>query len=218
MSQFQKNCDILQKYIPEGAVKVIAGWIIRDDFKLRITRARHTKLGDYRSPIDGGNHKISINYNLNKFSFLITLVHEIAHLHTFNKFGMRAAPHGQEWKSEYIRLMEGFLHPDIFPTDIMVALQSHLNAPTAASCSDLELQRVLKRHDVGALQKSLIFLEQLPDGSFFKNEGGKYFKKGNRVRTRFRCTDLSGKHIYLFHPLAEVQPVAENSIVREPEK
>lgn len=68
--QIQRNSEILKKYIPEFAVAQIAIWIIESDFKLKITKERSTKLGDYTSPRDGLNHTITINHNLNQYSFL----------------------------------------------------------------------------------------------------------------------------------------------------
>ena len=98
MEQLERNQEILKKYIPEKATLLIAHWIIDLDFKLKIKKERSTKLGDYRAPFNGSNHQITINYNLNKYSFLVTLVHEIAHLTTYNKYKHSVLPHGQEWK------------------------------------------------------------------------------------------------------------------------
>ena len=66
MTQFERNSAVLQKYIPEPAVPIIARWIIEYDFKLKIKRERNTKLGEYRSPFGDQNHTITITYNLNK--------------------------------------------------------------------------------------------------------------------------------------------------------
>ena len=41
------------------------------------------------------NHRISVNGNLNKYSFLITLIHELAHLLTFTQYKNRVDPHGR---------------------------------------------------------------------------------------------------------------------------
>jgi SprT protein len=65
--QIQRNSEILKKYIPEYAIPTIAVWIIEFDFKLKITKERSTKLGDYSSPRDGLNHTITINHNLNQY-------------------------------------------------------------------------------------------------------------------------------------------------------
>ena len=99
--QYQKNSEILRKYLPEQSVEQIAIWIVEFDFKLKIKKERSTRLGDYTSPRNGQNHLITINHNLNKYAFLITLVHEIAHLVTFNQHKDRVNPHGAEWKHNF---------------------------------------------------------------------------------------------------------------------
>jgi len=203
MSQFERNSAVLQKYIPEPAVPIIARWIIEYDFKLKIKRERNTKLGDYRSPSAGQNHTITINYNLNKYAFLITLVHEVAHLVTFTRHKDDVNPHGEEWKQNYKLLMRHFLNADYFPTDVLLALQKHLISPAASSCSDSHLLRILKRYD--DKNDGKIFIETLPHKTVFKYNGERFFEKGERIRTRFRCKEIATGSIYLFHALAEVE-------------
>lgn len=200
--QFQKNCEVLKKYIPEGAVETIARWIVDFDFKLKIKKERSTKLGDYSSPQNGMNHVITINHNLNKYSFLVTLVHEVAHLSTFNKFKNTVAPHGQEWKNEFKILMRPFLVTEIFPVDVLYAIRKYLQNPAASSCTDTNLLRTLKLYDENTQQ---IFLEYLPYKSVFLYNGNKVFEKGERIRKRFRCIEIATGTVYLFNPLTEVE-------------
>jgi SprT protein len=209
VSQFERNSSVLQKYIPEPAVSIIASWITEYDFKLKIKRERNTKLGDYRSPHSGQNHIITINYNLNRYAFLITLVHEVAHLVTFNKHKNSVNPHGEEWKQHYKQLMKHFLNPDFFPTDILLALQKHLLSPAASSCSDSNLLRILKRYDENNEQK--VFIEKIPHKTIFKYNGERLFEKGERIRTRYRCKEVATGHVYLFHALAEVELMEANT-------
>lgn len=213
MSQFERNCQLLAKYIPEPAVPVIARWVVRYDFKLKITRGRNSKLGDYRAPLNGGNHIITINHNLNKYSFFITLVHEVAHLVTFNKHRDRVMPHGQEWKQEYKELMREFMSAGIFPTDVLLALQKYLVNPAASSCSDADLLRVLKRYDEAHSNGHLTFVEKLPFKAIFKYNNDRLFEKGERVRTRYKCRDLKTGDLYFFHALAEVELLEQRVII-----
>jgi len=205
--QIKRNSDILKKYIPEFAVPQIAIWIIEFDFKLKITRERSTKLGDYTPPRDGLNHTITINYNLNPFSFFITLVHEIAHLLTYNQYRNRVAPHGEEWKQSFRMLMTPFLTTDNFPLDVFYALRKYLQNPAAASCSDLTLMRVLKLYDVQETKNHLILLERLPYQTHFLYNGNRIFEKGEKLRKRYRCKEISTGNVYLFSPLAEVEMI-----------
>lgn len=208
MDQLQRNQEILKKYIPEKAAPLIAHWIIDLDFKLKIKKERSTKLGDYRAPFNGSNHQITINYNLNKYSFLVTLVHEIAHLTTYNKYKHSVLPHGQEWKSEFKNLMQHFLDSEIFPVELLYALRKYLANPAASSCTDKNLYRALKLYDENS--SGGIYLEKIPYKTVFVYEG-RLFEKGERIRTRYNCKEIKTGRIYLFNPLAEVEIFEEEA-------
>ena len=201
MDQLERNQSILYKYIPEKAVPVIAEWILKFDFKLRIKKSRSSKYGDYRPPLKGENHLITINYDMNKYAFLITLVHEIAHLSNYNKNKNTVKPHGDEWKLHYKLLMQQFLIPDIFPADVIMALRKYMSNPAASSCSDTNLLRVLKKYDV---RQDTVLLEELPQGTQFRYNNSRDFIKGEQIRKRFKCKEVGTNRMYLFNPLTEV--------------
>ncbi|MBC7863261.1 MAG: SprT-like domain-containing protein [Bacteroidia bacterium] len=205
MTQEERNFRIMCKYIPEKAAPLIVKWVTLFDFKLKITKERNSKLGDYRPPYNGSNHQITINHNLNKYSFLVTLVHEIAHLTCYNNHGNKVNPHGEEWKKEFKNLMSNFLSKEIFPDDVLYGLMAHMRNPAASSCSDPKLLRILKRHDEEGKSGNYFFLEKLPYKTKFLHNGDRLFEKGEKRRTRFSCTELATGNIYLFHALAEVE-------------
>lgn len=99
----------LSRYIPQQAAPIIATWIIDSGCLFRIARSRKTKLGDYTAPFKGEPHKISVNHDLNPYAFLITTIHEFAHLKTWQQFKNKVKPHGIEWKNHFKILMEPFL-------------------------------------------------------------------------------------------------------------
>lgn len=200
--QYQRNSDILRKYLPEAAVPVIAEWIINYDFKLKIKKERSSRLGDYTAPHGGLNHTITINHNLNKYAFLITLVHEVAHLVTYNQHKNSVSPHGKEWKHNFKVLIQPFLNTDIFPLEVFSALRSYMQNPAASSCSDTQLLRSLKLHDE---ENDKVFLEYLPHNAVFLYNGSRVFRKGQKIRKRFKCSEISTGAVYLFDPLAEVE-------------
>ena len=204
--QYRRNADILRKYIPEAAVPAIADWIIRYDFKLKIKKERNSRLGDYTPPRAGLNHLITVNHNLNKYAFLITLVHEVAHLVTYNEHRNRVLPHGEEWKHNFRQLMQEFLNPEIFPLEVFSALKRYLHNPAASSCSDDHLLRTLKLYDAPG---SLVFLEYLPLHSIFLYNGSRLFRKVQLIRKRFQCVELQSGQQYLFNPLTEVEHLPE---------
>ena len=82
---------VLSKYIPEAAVLPAFELIKQNDVYLKIVNERVTRHGDYRKTKDG-QHQITVNASLNKYRFFITLIHEIAHLVAFKKFGRNIKP------------------------------------------------------------------------------------------------------------------------------
>ena len=114
MNQLERNKEILAKYIPAKSIEVIAQWIYHFNFKLKIKKSRTTKYGDYRPPMKNTNHQITINNDLNEYAFLITLIHEIAHLSNWEKHKSKVKPHGEEWKSEFKTLMDHFLNEEVY--------------------------------------------------------------------------------------------------------
>ena len=99
---------ILQKYIPGKSVELIYEWLREHKIHLKISKKRSSKLGDYRSPHKGKGHLITVNHDLNPYAFLITLVHEIAHMLVWERYRNRVRAHGPEWKDTYRKLMLPF--------------------------------------------------------------------------------------------------------------
>jgi SprT protein len=207
MPKIEAPLSSLQTYLPDGALPFVLQYIQEYKVHLTITRERRTLLGDYRHAVDGKNHRISVNGSLNKYAFLITLVHELAHLVTFLQYGNRVASHGREWKVIYRHLLVKFLDGELFPADIKQALQSSLNNLPASSCADEGLMRILKRYDSGP--KGLL-VEQLPMDTLFVADGGRVFKKGKQLRKRFQCLEVSTGKLYLFSPVYEVLPYSNS--------
>lgn len=204
MNQLERNQSILHKYIPGKAVPLISEWIFKYDFKLRIKKSRASKYGDYRPPVNGENHLITINYDMNSYAFLITLVHEIAHLTNWNKHKNSVLPHGAEWKLEFKILMNYFLYEQIFPEDVTQALKKYMQNPAASSCSDTALLRVLKKYDQ---RQDTVLLEELPEGATFRYNKERTFIKNEQIRKRFKCKEVKSNRIYLFNPLTEVEVI-----------
>jgi SprT protein len=194
--------NALKRFIPEPAVPLIATWIQEYNVHLHISHKRSSKLGDYMHPYQGKGHRISVNHDLNNYDFLVTLVHEFAHLTTWNKFKSAVQPHGSEWKTEYKVLMQPFIQLPVFPDDVKLALKKHFINPGASSCSDLTLQRVLNRYDKKK-NDALLRVEQIPTGGKFRLLNDHVFQKGKLIRTRFECKDLETGRTYFVSALAE---------------
>lgn len=205
MSKKESPLQLLNDYLPAGVFDSVVAYIIEHKIHLTITRERTTVLGNYRSRHSGKNHRISINGNLNKYSFLITLLHELGHLLAFEKYGNKIPSHGTQWKNEYSNILAVFIAKKIFPGDIERELLDTLNNPAATSCAEDSLLRILRRYD--AHKPGIFLLEDLPEKSFFKVKNGTIFSKGNKIRKRYLCTNLTTNKLFLFSPVAEVELV-----------
>jgi len=194
--------NVLKKYLPERAVTPCLELIEHTGVHLKIVNERVTRHGDYQK-LPSGKHKITVNATLNKYRFLITLIHEIAHFIAFEKFGRRIKPHGKEWKHTFQHLMLPFIRPEIFPAQLLPLLAKHFRNPKASSSTDAHLSIALKQFDTQQSDKSYVF--ELPLGSVFRLYNGKLYKKGNKRVKRYECVEIATGNMYLFQPNAEVE-------------
>jgi len=191
----------LQGILPEGSVDIVLEWITTYKISLKISRERNTKLGDYRCPRSDQGHRISVNGNLNPYAFLVTFVHEIAHLVIWENFKNKARPHGKEWKQSYSELISVFISVGVFPEDVALALKNSIKKVKANSYGDINLSKVLKSYDT---KQSGILVEDIPLNGVFRLQNGLTFRKIARNRIRYRCVCLENKRIYSVHPMANV--------------
>ncbi len=195
----------LTSFLPVGCFDQVVHYIQKYKVHLTVTRDRKSILGNYRNKVYDKTHRISVNGSLNKYSFLITLLHELAHLLAFEKYGHRIQPHGKEWKTEYSNILNEFIPHKFFPADIEKILLKTLKSPAASSCADTHLMRVLRNYD--HKKEGFAFVEELAEGSLFSIKGGRVFKKGLKVRTRYKCIEISNKKAWLFSGVYEVKKV-----------
>jgi hypothetical protein len=202
MSKQLAPLEYLSKFIPPAAVPRVLEYLHQYKVHLTITRERKSILGDYRHATSEKNHRISVNGNLNPYAFLITLVHELAHLVTFIQFKHQVSPHGREWKNCYALLLKDFLGKEIFPPVVEQTLKQSMHDLPASSCADEGLMRVLKQFD---RDNGMVMVEQLPEGQLFDIGEGRIFKKGKKLRKRFQCIEVDTGKLYLFSPIYEVK-------------
>lgn len=196
--------ETLQKFLPDGTVDAILLYFSTYKVKFKIVKPRKTKLGDFRVSANGGTPEITVNGDLNKYSFLITTVHEFAHLKTFLEHRFNIQPHGKEWKRNFVELMVPILDLKVLPADIENALIKSFTNVKASSCTDTNLYRVLRKYD--DLHPDEILLEQISKNSTFVLHN-KSYKKGPLRRTRFLCEELESGKSYLINALATIKPI-----------
>jgi len=195
----------LQQFLPDGTFDAVVHYLHFYKIHLTVARERKTILGDYRHRTGFANHRISVNGNLNKFSFIITLVHEIAHLLTFEQYGNKITAHGKEWKTIYAGLLKQFLEQKVFPADIEKELMQSLKNPAASSCAEDDLIRVLRKYD--GITNGYKLVEELAAHSLFKLDDGRVFRREEKQRKRYKCVEVKTGKVYLFSPVYEVEEV-----------
>lgn len=199
-----KDFLIFKRVVPMAAASYCYRLWKTHQFSFKITQPRKTKYGDYRYDRRDNSHQITVNGNLHTYSFLITYLHEVAHLVTQKQFGHKALPHGIEWKKNFSLLLEPVLTKEVFPLDILFELENYAISPKATSCSDHELMLILQKYDPEHKQQTL--LKDLKEGDRFILQD-RVFVKGELRRTRVLCTDAKSKKKFLVSNIAPVTKV-----------
>lgn len=191
----------LHAYIPVSAAKRVAQLLIDHNVQLIIAQPRKTKLGDFRPNTHKPYQRISVNGDLNKHAFLAVLLHELAHLLVWIKYGNGVKPHGQEWQSYHRRLLKDY--SNAFPKKMFEVLQKHAEKSTSATLNNPEVIRYVLHPDG---QKEIVFLKDLKlnDAFRFQSKSYQILKKN---RTRYVCMQLETRKKYLISGAALVDRI-----------
>ena len=202
-----EELELLKHYFPEASVEKVGKIFTQRRFKLHFKRPRSSKLGDFRPPrTQNGICSITLNLDLNPYQMLITYLHEVAHYDVYQQHGSRSVqPHGAEWQNQFAVLLQPFMTENIFPKDVLAALEKHLKHIKASSTADQNLQRVLRQYDKNTVTISTV--ESLPYGARFTLKNGLVFQKGEKQRTRYKCFCESNGRWYFVAALAEAEMV-----------
>jgi len=207
MNKSQQFTKVLNRYVPEHFVEMVVRLVLKYPVVFKIVKPRKSKLGDFRGKNNAGKMQITINANLNQYNFLITTLHEFAHLITYIEFGHRVSPHGIEWQEHFKKLLVPVIESGELPADVEAALQKSIINVKASSCSDQNLSRVLMKYDEG--KSNQVLLEELEIGAQF-SVNGKTFVKGVLRRSRFMCEEIQSGKKYLVNALAKVEELSND--------
>ena len=187
---------ILMSFIPVNAKENVRYLINKHKLNIITVPHRKTKRGDFRV-YSNGSKKITLNEDLNKFRFLITLLHEIAHQLVFQTFGNKIRPHGIEWKIKFKEISKPFLCNSIFPISILDAFKMYLKNPKSSTDLDKELSFSLSKFDT---LNDYFFIDRLEMGQLFLHRKKDIFRKISKKRKRYLCEKISNGKLYLFQP------------------
>lgn len=206
MAKVEHPLNALNAYLPDGAFAPVVALINLYKVHLTVTKARKSVLGDYRHAFQGANHKISVNGNLNKYEFLITLLHELAHLLCYEQYRNRVDAHGKEWKIIYGHLLAQFIQQGLFPDDIKKALSKTLLNPAATANGETKLLLVLRKYNE-VKKVGVALVANIAEGTLFESLHGKIFRRGKKRRIRIECVEVATGQVYSFSALTEVKLV-----------
>jgi hypothetical protein len=194
-------------HVPPAASAYCIELFNNNKFVFSLSRPRRTRLGDFTVK-PGLIPKITVNANLNPYSFLVTYLHEVAHCVVHYKYRSRGrkkvAPHGPEWKYEFGQLLQPVLSEKFFPEDILVPLIRYSRNPSASTGGDQLLFNALRQYDEQSTETERVALIHLNEGTNFVFQN-KTFTRGTLRRTRVLCTDKASQRLYTIpaHALVE---------------
>lgn len=204
MAATEHPLQALEQFLPKGSFKKVVEYLHQYNVHLTVAKERKSVLGDYRHAHQGNHHRISVNGNLNQYEFLITLLHELAHLLTYEAYKNRVEAHGKEWKFCYGNLLNDFINTGIFPADIERVLKKSMQSPAATANGEIDLLTVLRRYNPNQKEGCLL-LSALPTGALFMTDSGRIFKKGILRRKRYACIELKSGLTYTVSAITEVK-------------
>ncbi|HOO09141.1 MAG TPA: hypothetical protein PKW06_04325 [Cyclobacteriaceae bacterium] len=184
---------ILSAHVPPAAYGHCFQLWKRFPFDFKLSKGRLTKVGDFTC-YPGKVARITVNHDLDPYLFLITYVHEVAHLEVYLAHGNRAGSHGREWKRSFRQLLAPVMNEEVFPITLLAGLKKHMKNPKASTFSDSAFTQLLRSFD--QRQKNVVLLSHIPEGTIFGFQG-KWFKKGKLRRTRVECRELKTRLSYL---------------------
>ncbi len=184
---------ILSDHVPQASYGYCFHLWKKFQFEFRLRKSRLTKVGDFTC-YPGKVARITVNHDLDPYLFLITYVHEVAHLEVHVNYGNRVESHGKEWKKSFQQMMEPIMSELIFPQKLLIGLKKHMKNPKASTFSDSKFTQLLRTFD--ERQKHVVLLSHIPEGTVFGFQG-RWFKKGKLRRTRVECKELKTRLSYL---------------------
>lgn len=194
----------LREKLPDQSAEEAVALLQELECNFRFASPRKTKLGDFKPGRGRAPHCISVNGDLHPILFLITFIHELAHLKVHLDHGRHREPHGNIWKNTYRDMLAPFVREDIFG-DLLDEAKEHLRKAPAGWRRSGPLHQLLPE---APQFEGATTLSSFKEGDQFMIPGGRIFKLGQKRRTRYRCTDMGNGKDYLVHQDTPAIPIA----------
>ena len=198
--------DILNKYFPENAILPATELLENNPVQLFFTFPRKTKKGTFVFT-SGKALKITLNRDMNPEEMLLVFLHEMAHYFTFKQHGRRTKPHGVEWQTNFLSLIEQFIHNGGFSEQAAKVLTACYFTPVPhyrPNCRYL-------RNYFYPEGKDKSYLHQLSENDKFAiaDNANKKFILLKKRRTQYLCKNLVNGKLYLVHYFIEIKRLYE---------
>ncbi|MFH0760823.1 MAG: hypothetical protein V2A67_04910 [Bacteroidota bacterium] len=194
--------DIWKERLVPGSEKLVEQWLDGAQIRLKLSRSRATKHGDFRFPRNGLPAMITLNRDMHPVEFMITLSHELAHYRAWKKYGRSIRPHGEQWKHEFRWMLKELIESGVLKSEVSRAVyQCYFKRERIGSSAAEPILRVLgKTGEYSGFKR----VADVPEGTAFRLKNGKVLVKGKKLRSRFRCRDPKSGRDYSVSPMAEI--------------
>lgn len=196
---------LLQPYLPEGSLELASRWLSVPSLTVKLVSRGNYRLGTY-SYRSNGRQSIILNTKQDRYSFLITMAHEVAHMQARQQWGLKIAPHGPEWQLICRRLLLEAAEIPSLPEDIRQAMHLVAAAPKSTHLANKTAARIFMQYS--EKYDGMTLLADLPTGSRFVLDDGRVFLKGEKNRTRYKCMLQGTSKYYLIGGSMPVKRVA----------
>lgn len=201
--------QILGRYLPEKAVDLVFDFLYINHIGFKITKKRRSKLGDYKwFKYKPGYYEISVNGDLNKYAFMLVLMHEMAHHLVHLQYGESVQPHGHEWQRSFADTMKKYIGMGVFPSDVANAMAVYSSSIPLKIKKERELMSIINRYNENANSTPEITLNDVPLNTLFKLENHeRVFRSVEKRRTRYKCVDIKTNEYFLVQGTATIFPM-----------